>query len=75
LKFAPYVDATMALLQQHDARRDTVIAIEARGAFRTAGIRNWERSELGAQSGRNLHGYRKRKQVVLQTTNYWICVI
>ena len=73
----------MALLQQHDDRRDIVIepavrrraAIEARGAFRTAGIRNWGRSELGAQSGRNLHGYRKRKQVVLQTTNYWICVI
>ena len=50
----------MALLQQHDARRDIVIepaarrraAIEARRAFRTADIRNWGRSELGAQSGR-----------------------
>jgi len=50
----------MALLQQHDARWDIVIepaarrraAIEARGAFRTAGIQNWGRSELGAQSGR-----------------------
>jgi len=49
----------LALLQQHDVRRDIVIepaarrraAIEAR-AFRTAGIRNWGRSELGAQSGR-----------------------
>ena len=55
----------MALLQQHDARRDIVIepaarrraAIEARGhselrAFGTGGVRNWGRSELGAQSGR-----------------------
>jgi len=50
----------MVLLQQHEARRDTVIepaarcraAIEARGhselrAFRTAGIRNWGRLEVG----------------------------
>ena len=50
----------MALLQQHDARGDIVVepaarrraAIEARGVFRTGGIRNWGRSELGAQSGR-----------------------
>jgi len=42
----------MALLQQHDARRDVVIelaarrraAIEARGLFRTGGIRNLGRN-------------------------------
>jgi len=66
----------MALLQQHDARRDNVIEPAARrGAAidddvriqrcyvriiprilttdpRTGAIRNWGRSELGAQSGR-----------------------
>jgi len=60
LKFTPIAIPAMALLQQHDARRDIVIeaaarrraAIEARGAFRTAGIRNRGHSELGAQSGR-----------------------
>jgi len=54
LKSAPMAIAAMALLQQHDARRD--ILIEPRrsgvhrsklGAFRTGGIRNWGRSELG----------------------------
>jgi len=55
----------MALMQQHDARRDILTepaarlctAIEARGhselgAFRTWGIPNWGHSELEAQSGR-----------------------
>jgi len=47
----------MALLQQHDARRHILIETAARRhaaieAFRTGGIQNWGRSELGAQSGR-----------------------
>jgi len=50
----------MALLQQHNARRDILIepavrrraAIEARGHSDLGGIGNWGRSELGAQSGR-----------------------
>jgi len=47
----------MALVQQHDARRDILIEPAAfsdrsSGAFRTEGIGNWGRSELGAQSGR-----------------------
>jgi len=44
----------MALLQQHDARRDIVIE-PARGVVlrsKPGGIPNWERSELGAQLGR-----------------------
>ena len=60
MKFAPMAIPAMALLQQHDARRHILIepaarrrpAIEARGAFRTGGIRNWGRSELEAQSSR-----------------------
>jgi len=56
----PLAIPAMALLQQHDARRDIVTepaarcraAIEAREAFLTAGIRNRGRLELGAQSGR-----------------------
>jgi len=39
----------MALLQQHDARRDIVIEPAAR---RRAAIEAWGCSELGAQSGR-----------------------
>jgi len=44
----------MALLQQHDARRDIVIepAARCRAAIEARGIPNWGRSELGAQSGR-----------------------
>jgi len=50
----------LALLQQHDARRDIVIepaarrraAIEARGIPNYGCIRNCRRSELRAQSGR-----------------------
>jgi len=43
----------MALLQQHDARRDIVTepAARRRAEIETRGIRNWGRSELGAQSG------------------------
>jgi len=57
LKFAPTAIPAMALLQQHDARRDILIepaarrraAIEARGhsklgAFGTGGVRNWRRN-------------------------------
>ena len=44
----------MALLQQHDARRDILIepAARRRAAIEARGIPNWGRSELGAQSGR-----------------------
>ena len=44
----------MALLQQHDARRDVVIELAARrrAAIEVRGISNCGRSELGAQSGR-----------------------
>ena len=49
----------MALLQQHDARRDIVIepaarrpaTIEALGAFPTAGIRNWGRNRAVKPTG------------------------
>ena len=57
MKFAPMAIPAMALLQQHEARRDIVIepaarhraAIEARGhselrAFGTGGFRNWGRN-------------------------------
>jgi len=57
MKFALMAIPAMALLQQHDARRDIVIeqaarrraAIEARGhselrAFGTGGVRNWGRN-------------------------------
>ena len=44
----------MALLQQHDARRDILIEPAARrhAAIKARGILNWGHSELGAQSGR-----------------------
>jgi len=42
----------MALLQQHDARRDIVTELAAR---RRAAIEAWGHSELGAQSGRKTH--------------------
>jgi len=44
----------MALLQQHDARRDILIepAARRRATIETRGIPNWGSSELGAQSGR-----------------------
>jgi len=48
LKFAPLEILAMALLQQHDARRDIVIIPAAR---RRAAIEAWGHSELGAQSG------------------------
>ena len=57
MKFAPMAIPAMALLLQHDARRDIVFepaarrrgAIEARGhselrAFGTGGVRNWWRN-------------------------------
>jgi len=57
LKFAPMAIPAMALLQQHDARRDILIepaarcraAIEARGhselgVFGTRGVGNWGRN-------------------------------
>ena len=54
MNFAPMPIPAMALLQQHDARRDTVIepAVQRRAAIKARGIRNWKLSELGAQSGR-----------------------
>jgi len=44
----------MALLQQHDARRDILIepAARRRAAIEARGIPNWGHSELRAQSGR-----------------------
>ena len=54
LKFAPMAIPAMALLQQHDARRIFQLN-RGRGVVlrsKLAGIRNWGRSELGAQSGR-----------------------
>ena len=56
MKFAPMAIPAMALLQQHDARRDIVIEPEARHAA----IEAWGHSELQAfgtrgvrNSGRN----------------------
>ena len=49
MKFAPMVILAMALLQQHDARRDIVTEPAAR---RSAAIAARGHSELGAQSGR-----------------------
>ena len=59
MKFAYMAIPAVALLQQHDARRDIVIelaarrhaAIEAGGhselrAFKTGGVRNWGRSRV-----------------------------
>ena len=44
----------MALLHQHDARRNILIepAARRRAAIEAWGIPNWGHSELGAQSGR-----------------------
>ena len=49
MKFAPMAIPAMALLQQHDARRDILIepATRRRAATEARG-----HSELGAQSGR-----------------------
>ena len=54
MKFAPMAipALALALLQQHDTRQDILIepaarrraAVEARGAFRTGGVRNWGRN-------------------------------
>jgi len=57
LKFTPVAIPAMALLQQHDARRDIHhILIEPaarrRAAIEARGIPNWGHSELGSQSGR-----------------------
>ena len=49
MKFAPMAIPAMALLQQHDARRDILIEPAAR---RRAAIEARGHSELGAQSGR-----------------------
>ena len=63
-ELCPYGDSVMALLQQHDARRDIVIepaarrraAIESRGhselrAFGTGGVRNWGRNRAIKTTG------------------------
>jgi len=42
----------MALLQQHDARRDILVEPAARRRAAIKLIPNWGHSELGAQSGR-----------------------
>jgi len=54
LKFAPMAIPAVALLQQHDARRDILIepAARRRAPIEARGIPNWGRSELGAQSVR-----------------------
>jgi len=46
LKFAPIAIPAMALLQQHDARRDILIepAARRRAAIEARGIRNWGRN-------------------------------
>jgi len=49
LKLAPMAIPAMALLQQHDARRDIIIEPAVR---RCAAIEAQKHSELGAQSGR-----------------------
>ena len=48
LKFAPMAIPAMALLQQHDARRDILIEPAPRWS---AAIEAWGHSKLGAQSG------------------------
>ena len=45
MKFAPMAIPAMALLQQHDARRDILTKMAAR---RCAAIEAWRHSELGA---------------------------
>jgi len=54
LKFAPMAIPAMALLQQHDVRRDILIKPAACvQRSKLGGIPNWGHSELqGAQSGR-----------------------
>ena len=54
MNFAPMAIPAMALLQQHDARRDILIepAARRRAAIEARGILNWGHSELGAQLGR-----------------------
>jgi len=49
----PMAIPAMALLQQHDARRDILIepAARRRAVIEARVIRNWGRSELRAQSG------------------------
>ena len=49
MKFAPMAILAIALLQQHDARQDILMAQAAR---RNAAIETRGHSELGAQSGR-----------------------
>ena len=56
MKFAPMEIPAMALLQQHDARRDIRIepAARRRATIEARGIPNWGHSELGAfGTGRN----------------------
>jgi len=50
----PMAIPAMALLQQHDGRRDILVEPEAwrRTAIEARGIPNYGHSELGAQSGR-----------------------
>ena len=72
MKFAPMAITAMALLQQHDGRRDILTesaarrraAIEARGHF-----------ELGAQSGRKnqlacLPKYNEFSNIIEKSTNF-----
>ena len=53
-EFAPMAIPAMALLQQHDARRDILIepATRRRAATESRGHSELGHSELGAQSGR-----------------------
>ena len=68
---------SMALMQQHDARRDILIepaaAIEARGhsllgAFGTGGVRNWERNRA-VKSNRLVELY------VAYCWKLWLCYV
>jgi len=54
MKFAPIAIPAMALLQQHDARRDTLIepAARRRAAIEARGHSELGHWELGARSGR-----------------------
>ena len=46
MKFAPMATPAMALLQQHDTRRDTLIepAAQRHAAIEARGIQNWGRN-------------------------------
>ena len=77
MKFAPMAIPAMALLQQHDTRRD--ILIEP-AAWRRAAIEAWGHSELGcselwAQSGcKNQPACWNKSQLQLNEICYKVCL-